>query len=103
MQSEVRVTAGNGQEFIFNLEQAPALSNAEARQWLDSEYTRLGCEPLRPSGKLLLADKVVVVAQAAGSALLGDADWGPRFASAASASLGKPVVRVNLPTLSVSY
>ncbi|MDO4718213.1 MAG: hypothetical protein Q4D74_09830 [Comamonadaceae bacterium] len=103
MQSEVRVVADNGQEFTFNLDHLPALSNAEARQWLDDEYNRLGGEPLRPTGKLLLADKVVVVAQAAGPRLLGDAAWGQRFAQAASASLGKPVVRVNVPALSVSY
>ena len=33
-----------------------------ARWWLDDQFIQMGCEPLRPTGKLLTADKVVVVA-----------------------------------------
>ncbi len=47
------------------------------------------CEPLRPTGKLLLADKVVVVARAAGAGLLADAGWGPKFAQAAARGAGQ--------------
>ncbi|MDO5289632.1 MAG: hypothetical protein Q4F13_08365 [Pseudomonadota bacterium] len=103
MRSEIRVIADNGQEFKFDLDHTPPMPNQAARDWLDAEFTRMECEPLRPSGKLLLADKVLVVAQAAGAALLADAAWGPQFANAVSAALGKPTALVDVPAMSVSF
>ena len=103
MRSEIRVVAGNGQEFKFDLDQATPISHQGGRDWLDAEFVRMECEPLRPTGKLLLADKVLVVARAAGPALLADTDWGPRFAAAAAAALGKPTALVDVPAMSVSF
>jgi len=57
------------------------------------------CAPL----KVLLADRVIVVAQAAGASLLGDPKWSAEFARATSAALAKPVVRVDIPSMTVSY
>ena len=79
------------------------MAQAAALRWLDGEFTRLECEPLRASGKLLRADKVVTVAQAAGPALLSDADWFRQFALATQAVLAKPIVRVDLQSLTISY
>lgn len=103
MRSEIRVVAEGGQEFKFDLERAPALSNQAARDWLDAEFIRLECEPLRPSGKLLLADKVLVVARAAGASQFSDAQWGLQYAQAVSAALGKPTVLVDVPTMAVTF
>lgn len=103
MRSAVRVMIDANQEFKFDLEEVQPMPHEAARLWLDQQFTALGCEPLRASGKVLLADKVLVVAQAAGAKLLGDPAWGGEFARAASASLAKPVVTVDLPTMSVSY
>lgn len=103
MLNEVRVIQDERTEWRFDLDSSPVMSNAEARDWLDAEFTRLGSEPLRPTGKLLLADKVLVVARDAGPDLLNDAQWGAHFARAASAALGKPVVRIDLGALTVSY
>ena len=74
-----------------------------ARGWLDGQFTRLGCEPLRPTGKVLIADKVLCVAQAAGGALFGDSKWAGEFARAASAALAKPVVHVDVPAMAITY
>ena len=74
-----------------------------ARWWLDDQFTQMGCEPLRPTGKLLTADKVVVVAQAAGPAKFAEPKFAQEFARAASAALGKPVVHVDVAALSISY
>ena len=63
----------------------------------------MGCEPLRPTGKLLTADKVVVVAQAAGPDKFADAKWAMEFARAASSALGKPMVHIDVAALSISY
>jgi hypothetical protein len=81
----------------------PPMSNEEARAWLDQQFTRMECEPLRPTGKLLTADKVVVVAQAAGSDKFADAAWAQAFARAASAALAKPMVHIDVAALSISY
>jgi hypothetical protein len=103
MHSEVRVIQDERTEWRFELDHLPPMSNTEGRDWLDAQFTQLGSEPLRPTGKLLLADKVLVVARDAGPRLLGDAAWGPQFARAASAALGKPVVRVDLGAMTISY
>ena len=52
---------------------------------------------------MLLADRVLVVAQAAGLARLSDPQWGQAFAKAASAALSKPVVRVDVQAMAVTF
>ncbi len=103
MRSAVRVVIDAHQEFKFDLEEVQPMPHDVARGWLDEQFTTLDCEPLRASGKVLTADKVLVVAQAAGVKLLGDPAWGAEFARAASAALAKPVVTVDLPSMSLSY
>ena len=102
MQSEVLVTLSPGQEFRLSTE-GPTLSNEQARRWLDDEFTRLDCEPLRASGKVLLADKVLTLAQAAGATLLADREWSSQFARAAVAALTRPVVRVDVAAMAVTF
>jgi len=102
MRSEVTVNV-QGQVFSFHLEGNTVMSNEEGRLWLDAEFVALECEPLRASGKLLLADKVVVVARDAGASRFADSKWGQSFAAAASAALGKPTLRVDADGLSVTY
>lgn len=103
MRSEVTVTFEGAAPLRMDLEKAQPMPLDAARAWLDRQFTEMGCEPLRPTGKVLAADKVVVVAQAAGAAKFGDAAWSHEFARAASAVLGKPVVRVDVPSLTISY
>ena len=103
MRSEIRVVADNGQEFKFDLDQATPLTPQAGREWLDAEFTRLECEPLRPTGKLLLADKVVVLAREAGAVRLADPAWGPQFAAAAAAALAKPTALIDAQAMSVSF
>ncbi|MDR2154510.1 MAG: hypothetical protein LBE78_05715 [Burkholderiaceae bacterium] len=103
MRSEVCVTQDAHVEWRFELDHAEPMSSGEARNWLDAQFTELGSEPLRASGKLLLADKVLVVARDAGARLLGDADWGMQFARAARAALDRPVVRIDLRAMTLSY
>ena len=79
------------------------MANEDARRWLDDEFTRLECEPLRASGKVLLADKVLTVAAAAARPLLSDPDWLAQFARATHAVLAKPIVRIDVPSMTISY
>ncbi len=103
MRSEVTVTLNQEHEYQINLEGVEPLGNEEARRWLDDEFVRLDCEPLRPSGKVLLADKVLVVAASAGKALLSDPAWSLQFARAAKAALGRDAIRVDVPMMAVTF
>lgn len=77
---------------------------ARAREWFDKNWDALGCEPLRPSGKVLLLDKVLGVADALGYDLLAmDTSRAQEFAHYAALALGKPRITIDLPGLSVGY
>ena len=52
---------------------------------------------------MLTADKVLVVTQAAGAALLSDAAWAARYTQAVSAALGKPMIQVDVPNMAITY
>jgi hypothetical protein len=103
MRSEVTVTFEGQAPVRMDLGRLHPLEPDAARAWFDRQFTELGCEPLRPTGKVLAADKVVVVAEAAGPAKFGEVAWSQAFARATSAVLGKPVVHVDVPSMTISY
>lgn len=103
MRSEVTVTFKGLAPVRMDLDRLQPMPHDAARAWFDRQFTELGCDPLRPTGKVLAADKVVVVAQAAGPAKFAEEKWAQEFARATSAALGKPVVHVDVPSLSISY
>ena len=103
MHSEVTVTLAPKEEFHADLRGVEPLEHEAARQWLDAQFVALDCDPLRPSGKVLLADKLLTVAQAAGAARLADPAWLQAYARAAVGVTGRPVVRVDVPGMTVGY
>jgi len=103
MSSELIVRFNPQQEWRIDLSRLEPMGMEEARRWLDDQFTALDCEPLRASGKVLLADKVLTVAQAAGAHLLAQPEWGQAFARAASAALARKVIRVDVPAMAVTY
>ena len=60
MHSEVTVTFPNSPPRHLDLNEVQPMPHDVARLWLDEQFTLMGCEPLRPTGKLLTADKVLV-------------------------------------------
>ena len=75
-----------------------------ARDWFDSAWETLGCEPLRPSGKVLLLDKVLGVADALGyDTLSTDEKESREFAENLALALERPRITVDLPGLTVGY
>ncbi|OZI21206.1 hypothetical protein CAL26_27650 [Bordetella genomosp. 9] len=77
---------------------------ARARAWFDDQWEALGCEPLRPSGKVLLLDKILGVADALGYDLLAvDSTRAQEFAHHAALALGRPRITVDLPGQAVGY
>jgi hypothetical protein len=103
MQKRINVLLDKGVEFSFHVPDDAALAHDAARAWLDHQFVTLECEPLRASGKVLTADKILVVTQAAGAKLLGDAQWAAEYVAAVSAALGKPMIRVDVPAMAITF
>ena len=103
MKSEISVTFKGSPPVRIDLNEVQPMPYDVARQWLNDQFTQMGCEPLRATGKLLTADKVVVVAEAAGPARFAEPAWAQEFARASSAALGKPMVHVDVASLSISF
>ena len=75
-----------------------------ARRWFDQAWEQLGCEPLRLSGKVLLLDKLMGVAEALGYDVLCGIDGrAAEFARQAALALNKPRIMIDLPGLEVGY
>lgn len=103
MRNQIMVLLDKGVEFTFTLPEGEPWASDMARRWLDDQFVALDCEPLRASGKVLTADKVLRVTEAAGAALLGRPEWGDDYAQAVHAALGKPLIRVDVPSMAVTY
>jgi hypothetical protein len=106
MKSEVSVSWSDAATYRFDLDEVQPMTHEAARVWLDEQFVALECEPIRATGKVLTADKVVAVAVGAGQDRFAQAehrDWAQAFARAASAALAKPVVRVDVSTLTIGY
>jgi hypothetical protein len=105
MRREVTVSFGLAGSLMVVLPvDDPAWDLERARRWLDEQFVALECEPLRASGKLLTADKVLAVTHALGWARLAE-DEALRMdlARATTAALSRPVVGVDVEALAVSY
>jgi len=106
MRSQVTVSWGGTASYPFDLEEVQPMPHDQARAWLDEQFTTFGCDPIRPTGKVLTADKILCVAEAAGEEHFRDAahrPWAVSFARAASAALAKPVVSIDVPKHVLTY
>lgn len=104
MRQEVFVRFAHGQEFELPLGGHEAMAADQARRWLDEQFVANECEPLRASGKVLTADKVLALAAAVGAQRFATApDWAHDFARAVTAALGRPMVRVDVEAAAVTF
>jgi len=107
MRSQVTISWGDPfSTYAFDLEEVQPMPHELARSWLDEQFTFMGCEPIRPTGKVLTADKILAVAEAAGQERFRDTEhrpWAMAFARAASSALAKPVVTLDVPGQSIGY
>ncbi|MDS1139850.1 hypothetical protein RE432_05340 [Pusillimonas sp. SM2304] len=105
MRSVVTVIFNSRQSLELGVDVEPDSAGSQAaRDWFDATWVRLGCEPLRPSGKILLLDKILGVADALGHAQLSqDAQQAQEFARQAALALQKPRITVDLPGLVVGF
>ncbi|HLU78769.1 MAG TPA: hypothetical protein VKZ52_04280 [Burkholderiaceae bacterium] len=90
-------------EYVVDIDQSPE-TQAMAQEWLEATWTRLECEPLRHSGKVLLLDKVLGVADSLGYAtFVQQEDRAREFAEQVATALGRPVIKIDLPGLTVGF
>jgi len=74
-----------------------ATAQAWAREWLERTYDQFGCEPTRPTGKVLLSDRILGIADVAGAIhFQRDVEWGKLYAQAVSSALDRIGVQVNV-------
>lgn len=101
MRCDVIVSFGPDDERTFHVE--PMADSFEARKWLDEQFVALECEPLRASGKVLVADKLLAVAETAGREMFGRVDWAETFARAAAGATCRPTVHIDVSARAVNY
>ena len=101
---DVTVVYGPGDEVEILVPVGTAIgAHEEGRRWLDEAFQANQCEPLRASGKVLTADKLLAIADTVGRARFdSDAAFRDGYARAAIAAMGKPVVRVDVVIGAVS-
>jgi hypothetical protein len=99
MRYQVIVLLPGSEELTLRV--ADALTADAARRWLDQEFERLNCVPTRPTGKVLLADKLLAIAEAAAAEGFADAAWAADYARAAAGALNRPLIRVDVAAATI--
>lgn len=91
-------------ELVASVPSDDAALSAASRDWLDRTWEHLGCEPLRPSGKVLLLDKIMGVADALGHGVLSqEPERAQEFARHCAQALQSSRITVDLPGLAVTF
>ena len=103
MHKQITVALDKDVEFVFNVPQGTPMGSGAARAWFDEQFVAMQCHPLRASGKVLTADKVLVVTQAAGAKLFRDPAWSKAYLAAVTCALAKSMVRVDVPSMAITY
>jgi hypothetical protein len=101
MSGNVIVSFGDNAELRFGV--AATQDAHAAKGWLDEQFLAFDCEPLRASGKILLADKLLAIAEAAGPAGFADGAWAHQFAAATLAASGRPRIHIDVAGRVVSF
>ncbi|RZU00838.1 hypothetical protein [Rivibacter subsaxonicus] len=103
MRSEVLVRFGPEVEITLPLDGLEPMPADVARWWLDEQFVKHECTPFKPTGKVLIADKVLAIPVAVGAQQFEDVAWARDYARATVSALGKPAVRIDVAALTVSF
>lgn len=91
-------------EYAVDISDTSSEAQAKAMEWLEATWTRLECEPLRHSGKVLVLDKVLGVADSLGyDTFVQHEDRAQEFVQQVAAALGRPVINIDLPGQAVGF
>jgi hypothetical protein len=84
-------------EFTLHAADVEGFGRDKGRAWLAAEFEALECTPANAMGKLLILDMILDVAKYGGeSRFKEDGDWARQYATAVSAALGRPAIRVDV-------
>ncbi|MFO7640472.1 MAG: hypothetical protein R6X17_04160 [Candidatus Competibacteraceae bacterium] len=74
----------------------------QARTWLAREFEDLECAPPNPSGKILVLDMILGVAEYGGeNRFIKGGEWAKSFAIAVAVALERPAVKIDVANLVV--
>lgn len=106
MSTHVSIILQNGERLDFELSDADlaGMDARAAQDWLGDEFEKAGLEPSNPMGKLLMADRVILLARAQSAASFHKpTPWIRDFLRATAVALRRPVVTIDLPGHSLGY
>ena len=89
---------------VLPVGEGEAMEGAAARRWLDEQFVVNDCEPLRATGKVLTADKVLAIAGTVGRVRFDDDPaWAASYARATLGALGRATAQVEVDAGSVTF
>jgi len=106
MKCDVTVNFGGGRvlELQARYDDSDPQAPAAAHRWLQATYDSLGCEPIRPSGKVLLLDRIIAIAMTAGyDGLRDDPALAEGLARNTALAVGRMRITIDVPALTVGY
>lgn len=106
MAYHIIVSFAKDREYEFKSQggEVSVTTQEDARKWLEKEFNDLQCEILSPTGKILIIDKLLAVAQKAGEERFAQrSEWAAQFARNVALTLGRDLVRVDVEHMRLGY
>jgi hypothetical protein len=107
MSYHVIVSFAKDREYVFKSDSHDALlpsRQEDARRWLENAFSEMNCEITRPTGKVLIIDKLLAVARAAGEARFAEGgEWARQYARNVALTLGRDLVRIDVENMRIGY
>ena len=103
MQYEVALRFNATQQISIVINKQKVLSCEQAKQWLESQCVQLKAAPLRDTGPMRTADKIIAVALAAGQQrYISDVEFTHSYAGAAAGILACASLKIDVENKQVS-
>lgn len=99
MDRHLTLTFGIDKEYSFMVREAQTanLTQEQARQWIDEEYTDLEPDMPNPLGKVLFVDKFLAIVKAYGHRpFASNTAWAKQFARCAGMATGKRSITIDV-------
>lgn len=106
MDHHITVSFGPDREYNFHVpgDEAADLAQEQARAWVEEQFAGLEPDLPSPLGKMLLADKLVVIVRAYGEhPFAARTEWARQFARCAGRSVGKPNLTVDVAQNNIGF
>lgn len=106
MDHHITVSFGPDREYNFHVsgDEAVDLPQEQARAWIEEQFAGLEPDLPSPLGKMLLADKLVVIVRAYGEPpFAARTEWARQFARCAGRAVGKPNLMVDVAQNNIGF